>query len=305
MHLFNTVVEVKPDNTGKLLHVPALIDSNASIMMPLVRYLQHLLMAGRSQTHLSKVREAARLFAEYSIVNNPGAGFGQGDTGPVQQVRHWEHFQNFRYAIVKGSFGPDGLDPSGLGWAGSGVQKADKVVRLLTDFFVWLDECDGGDRAARLNPIVTGSNYEWLCAAARYEHSRSRALLGHTWAKVEEVEFEHRALGGGNGKRPALTDVKRISKVQFDGLLTNGLDVDTENGLRDSMIAILMNKGGVRLSEALHLWVVDILDDPDRHWCGYYIQQRQGVALSTAVGNSRVEPTICCWSMGLGTAAPP
>lgn len=262
MHLFSIVVEVRPDGTGKTLQVPGLMDSAGSVLMPLVRYLQHLLMSGRSQTQLSKIREAVRLYAEYSICNQPPPGFGQGKTGSVQEVRYWEHFQHFRYALVVGSFGVDGLDPTGLCWTGSGVKKANNVVRLLTEFFVWLDEHDGGDRAARLNPLVTGTNYEWLCAASRYEHSRNRALLGHTWAKPEDKKFEHRSLDSGRGKKPAVSDVKRISKSQFDGLLARGFDVNSENGLRDAMIALLMNKGGLRLSEVLHLWVLDIVDDP-------------------------------------------
>ncbi len=231
-------------------------------MMPLARYLLYLLIRDKSQAQLSKIREAVRLFAEYSVANNPGCDFGRGTTGSVQKVKHWEHFQNFRSAVVFGTFGADGLDPSGLCWEAKGTSKADQTIEILTKFFSWLDNLDGGDRAARFNPVVEGAAYEHLLAAAAYEHARSRALLGHTWASAQEKEVEVRTLQGASPRRQPTSEPKRISRIQFERLLTNGFDIGSENGLRDALIAILMNKGGLRLSEALHVWVIDINDDP-------------------------------------------
>ncbi len=136
MILHNYPVKQRPDATGIEVVVPSLVDSNARIVMPLQRYQVHLAMKQWSQSHLQNVREAVRLFAEYSAANVPAAEFGRGQTGHVHEVRHWEHFRNFRYAILMGTFGPDGVDASGLNWVASGVQKADKVIRLLTSFFI-------------------------------------------------------------------------------------------------------------------------------------------------------------------------
>jgi integrase len=261
MRLFNLPIRVRHDKTGNFLVLPGLVDSDCTIVTPLLRYEQHLLRRGLSQSHLQKVREAVRMFVEYSAANRPAPHFGQGQTGRIQEVSHWVHFRNFRHAVIVGSFGPEGFDPSGLNWAASGVDKADRVTTLLTDFFVWLDELDGGNRASRYNPFVTPTAYESMCAAAAYEYKRSEALLGHTWAQSNEVVAAHRALTG-KLKKSALKDVKRIADTEFFQLLSNGFDASTEVGLRDSMITIMMNRAGVRPSEALAVWVIDVTNDP-------------------------------------------
>ncbi len=261
MILHNYPVKQRPDATGIEVVVPSLVDSNARIVMPLQRYQVHLAMKQWSQSHLQNVREAVRLFAEYSAANVPAAEFGRGQTGHVHEVRHWEHFRNFRYAILMGTFGPDGVDASGLNWVASGVQKADKVIRLLTSFFIWLDELDGGDRASRLNPMVTPTDYEVLCAAAAYEYRRSKALLGNTWARADEKEAVLRA-ASGRQRKAATKEAKRIEDNEFSRLLQHGFDTSTEVRLRDRMISILINKTGVRPSEALGAWVIDVMNDP-------------------------------------------
>lgn len=261
MRFHNYNLTARPDATGSEISVPGLLDSNGLPVMPLLRYQVNLFMKGYSQTHLQKVREAVRLFADYSMSNLPATGFGTGEVGPVREVRHWEHFRNFRHAIVFGSFGPDGFDPSGLCWVPRGVNKANDVVRLLTEFFIYLDELDGGDRTARFNPVVTPTNYEALCTASAYEFRRNKALLGHTWARPSEDVQVHRAVAGRE-KKSATKQVKRIYDSEFERLLRFGFDTSTEVGLRDAMISILMNKTGVRVSEALGAWVVDVINDP-------------------------------------------
>lgn len=260
--LFNAVVEVHPDKTGRTIQIPAVADEYNQLMMPLVRYITHLREKGASQSKLSQIREAAKLFAEYSQANTPSNGFGAGQTGNVQVVRHWEHFRSFRAAIVFGTFGKDGTDPSRLYWQASGVNKANRVIKQLTGFFQFLDELDGGSRASRFNPVVSIADHERLWQASNYEYQRAKALLGHTWSKASDQHFESRASEGRQAKKPSLGGVKRIEDFQFNRLLEGGFDRTTENGLRDTLVAILMNKGGLRLSEALHAWVVDFVEDP-------------------------------------------
>ena len=259
--LHNYSIKHRPDSTGIEVVVPGLVDSNNGAVMPLLRYQLHLYMKGSSQSQLQNVRESVRLFAEYSAANVPSREFGKGQIGHVQDVRHWEHFRNFRYAILMGTFGPDGSDPSGLNWVSRGVDKADRVVLLLTEFFIWLDELDGGDRASRFNPVVTATNYEALCAASAYEYRRSKALLGHTWSPSNEVKRVSRAVTGRE-RKAATKEVKRIEDSEFDRLLQHGFDSSTEVGLRNALITILMNKTGVRVSEALGAWVIDVMNDP-------------------------------------------
>lgn len=261
MILHNFSIKFRPDATGIEAVLPGLVDSSLRPVEPLLRYQASLFMESKSQSQLQKIRESVRLFAEYSAANMPSVEFGKGEIGHVQEVRHWEHFRNFRYAIIMGTFNSDGVDPSGLNWVASGVQKADRVVRLLTDFFTWLDELDGGDRASRFNPEVSPTRHEALCVAAAYEYKRSKALLGHSWARADERSVTTRAVSHRRYK-PADGDAKRIEDSELSRLLQHGFDGTKEVGLRDSLITILMNKTGVRPSEALGAWVIDVIDDP-------------------------------------------
>lgn len=261
MLLHNYSIKYRPDATGIETVLPGLVDSSLRTVEPLLRYQAKLFMDSMSQSHLVNIREAVRLFAEYSAANMPSVEFGRGETGHVQDVRHWEHFRNFRYAIVIGTFNSDGVDPSGLNWVARGVRKADRVIQLLTDFFVWMDELDGGDRTSLFNPAVTPTRNETLCAAAAYEYQRNKALLGHSWAPADERVVMTRAVSHRHYK-PANRDAKRIENGEFGRLLQHGFDCTKEVGLRDSLITILMNKTGVRPSEAIGAWVIDVIDDP-------------------------------------------
>lgn len=266
--LFNVTVEYRSDATGRKLLLPGLANENNDLVHPLLRYSEYLKIKGYSQTHLSKLREAVRLFYEYSFVNTPKAGFGAGDTGSVQEVDHWRHFVRFKAAVVFGTIDPKtGIDPSGLYWTGAGVGKGDRAASLLTQFFKYLDELDGGDRATRFNPAVAASNYERLVKSAAYEYKRAKSLLGHTWGTTAKDENVSSAAASIPSLKNFPGEPARMSDAQFDALLQKGFDVSSHNGLRDLLIAILMNKAGLRESEALQLWTVDVIEDPMENGC--------------------------------------
>lgn len=264
--LHNYNIKIHPDVTGVEIIVPGLVDSSGTVVMSLVRYQLHLFMKRTSQAKLQKVRESVRLYYEYSATNIP-EGFGTGQVGYVDDVRYWEHFRNFRHAIAMGTFSSEGLDPSGLNWFANGSKKADSVIFLLTEFFIWLDELDGADRASRYNPLLTPTRYEVISAAAAYEYKRNRALLGHTWSWSSAASEKRMMAGRQKGAPP--TEAMRISDNEFYRLLHHGFDTRTEVGLRDTAISILLNKGGVRSSEAIGAWVIDVMDDPANRGCAH------------------------------------
>lgn len=228
--------------------------------MPVLNYAVYLLGEGCSQSHLKKVRAAVYLFLEYSFANPPAQGFGLGDTG---EVGHWTHFATFRDAIVNGTFDPKtGQDPSGLCWRSSSIGKGKEVAAYLTDFFKYADELGGATGASQFNPKISPRAYVEFSKAAAYEFRRARAYLGHTWEHAESKHFEFHAVEGGNSKKKSQVDANRLLDNDFLRILEYGFDLRSCNGLRDALVAILMNKGGLRISEALHLWMVDICEDP-------------------------------------------
>lgn len=261
MILIEFPIKVFSDCTGNASVLPGLLDANGNVMMQLLRYQLLLHTNGWSQSHLQKVRQAVKLFAEYSLAN-PRQHFGAAHTGQITEFRNYEHFRNFRKAIAFGTFNDVGVDPSGLNWSAGGLKKANAVTETVTQYLIWLDELDGGNRAARYNPHATPTKFEQLCTDAAYEWRRNKALLGHTWAWGDDKKVEaHRALSGTKPTKKT-GDVKRISDQEFVRLLSDGFDTSTEVGLRDAMVSIMMNKAGVRVSEALGTWVIDVVNDP-------------------------------------------
>lgn len=259
--MFNDTVEYTPDRTGRKLQLPCLVNEHNEIVLPLLRYAEYLAGKGYSQSHQAKVREAVRLFFEYSLANAPTGGFGKGEVGHVE---HWRHFSRFRAAVVFGTFDSmTSQDPSGLCWPASTIGKGNQVVALLTDFFTYLDELDGSAGASQFNPSVTPSAYDTLAKASAYEFRRGKAFLGHTWQHSEDKQHTAYAVERVRSIRKPTSEPKRLQDAQFLQLVGHGFDVQTDNGLRDALVAILMNKGGLRLSEALQLWVTDVVEDPD------------------------------------------
>lgn len=259
-YLRNATISLSPDNTGRRILLPGLVNENNQPVMPMLRYFEYLYGQGRSQSTLAKIREAIRLFYEYSLANKPPKGFGEGDIG---RVEHWRHFSRFRQALVHGTCDPQtAYDSSGLYWAGSTVAKGNAVTLWLTDFFTYVDELDGGSDASKFNPTITASVYEMLARASAYEFRRAKSLLGHTWRHAEDTNGKVEAVSKVRGVRSPSGDAPRLTDPQFLRLLEHGFDLRSANGLRDGLIAILMNKGGLRVSEALHLWVIDVCEDP-------------------------------------------
>lgn len=258
--LFYETVQYYPDLTGRSLQLPCLVNEYNEVVTPVLNYAVYLIGEGYSQSHLKKVRAAICLFFEYSIANPPGQGFGLGEKGVVN---HWTHFSAFRDAVVSGTFDTTtGRDPAGLCWNATSVGKGKEVATLLTDFFKYCDELGGGTGASTFNPKISPSSYAEFSKAAAYEFRRSKAMLGHTWVTAASKKYEAHAVEGTDGKSNSNMNMNRILDCDFLRVLEHGFNLDSCNGLRDALIAILMNKGGLRISEALHLWIVDIFEDP-------------------------------------------
>lgn len=257
MYLLNINVRVYPDLTGRYTEVPGLAGEHG-VVLPLVLYFNDV-SAHYSLAMLTKIREAFALFWLYSAANSPSDTFGSefgSHTKPSQ------HFTNFRNAVIHGTFNTDtGADPSGLAWLPSSVAKANRVVKQLTDFFAWADK-HGAHNAQRFNPEVAVGGYDLLLLRAAYEFKRSKAFLGNTWARPEEVQFTGRAVRQVRELKAAPKEPPRFPDIHFLRLLKEGFTTQDASSLRDVLITILLNKGGLRESEPMHLWVVDVTQDP-------------------------------------------
>lgn len=246
---------VYSDKTGQSRQIPGL-SGDDGVVTPLIWYFDYL-YEQRSPATLQKIREAFRLFYAYTSANHPGPSFGCRDK---TTDKPWQHFIRFRRAVVSGSISPESqTDPSGLAWRPSSVRKVNNVITHLTDFFVWAEEL-GGFSAERLNPRVSLDHYAKLVQQATYEYRRGKAFLGHAWSA--EPTSIARAVRGMRNLRQSSSEPPRFPDIHFERLLKEGFTTRSGSNLRDVLITILLNKGGLRESEVMHLWVIDVTQDP-------------------------------------------
>jgi site-specific recombinase XerD len=253
----NADITLVPDSTGRKITLPGLV-SDGGVVMPLVWYAEAKWQKYSLST-LRKIREAMRLFLEYSTANVPTAGFG---VDGLHGESNWQHFERFRGALVNGTFDTKtGLDSSGLGWRASSIGKANQVIRYLTDFFVWADS-HGAKGAQRFNPETAPSRYEDLMQRAAYEYRRSKAFLGHTWETSQGIQTNTRVVARAKEPRKRSKQPVRFPENSFTRLLKEGFTVRSPSNLRDILITVLLNKSGLRESEPMHLYISDVTYDP-------------------------------------------
>ncbi|MEL4177999.1 tyrosine-type recombinase/integrase [Roseateles sp. PN1] len=241
---------------GKDLLVPGLV-SDYGVVMPLLHYFEYIYDDFAPGT-LKPIRHAFKLFFQFTEATAPD-GFG---SRKLHGRTHAEHFLSFRRAMVLGTINEESLeDSSGLRWPPGRISKANRVVFYLTEFFTWADG-KGANDAQRFNPVVQPSGYQDLMARAAFEHRRSRAFLGHTWHGSGEHVVEGRYTGRVREPGKVKGSTKRFPDAHFLELLALGFRTRSLSNLRDVLVTILMNKGGLRVSEPLHIWLTDIAYDP-------------------------------------------
>ena len=170
-------------------------------------------------------------------------------------------FRGFADALVRGTIA-DGDDATGLFWMPRARKHCDKIVAYITEFSDWIWTRHG-------NRPVDASRGEWIAFWQAWRTAQSRSMLGH----LRRAERDHGRAGTGRivrirGKSAvaALEAVHAFPEANFNDLIEIGFTRKAEaawSTLRDILIALLMHEGGLRLSEALHLWVGDVFEHPD------------------------------------------
>lgn len=264
-----TKLEVHQDQTGNTIDVPGIL-YDGLVLKKLAEYFTQMSI-GHSLPWMNKVREAVRLFLQYSLVNVPQRGFGSPVGADKSMalietaIEPHEHFRSFSSALQKGTFNPTTrIDPSSLCWRAAGNKKLNRVVNALTEFFEWaVRHQDDGDHDAGspFNPHREGNVHDRLMAAAAYEHRRSKALLGHMWSPMFKAGSLHEL---NRTKEIVVASVEPPSfpDAIFDRLLLHGYFVNGHYNWRDILITLLLDGAGFRESEPLHLYIEDVCEDP-------------------------------------------
>lgn len=203
---------------------------------------------------MGKVNRSIRLLLCYLVAN------------PTEK-NSYQLFQNFARCLYTGTFDREtGLDPSWLCWRPMRASEARKIICHLTDFFDWLNE--ERPSSAVINPRYAGSTYERMADEVAFQFRRDRSFLGHTWRAH---------LDSGDPTKPTrghLLRARRPPKVEkteppafpdgrFMDLLIEGFVVGGKPNFRDMLITLLQHGAGFRYSEPFHIYVADMLLEPN------------------------------------------
>ncbi len=219
------------------------------------RYVEeHRLGIGSQRSHARSLG----LFLDF-LAANGGAFLPQSE-------RH-RLFQAFADALVWGTI-RGAADPSGLWWAPRSAVAAKRTMTEVTAFTDWLAESGA---AVPVNPTRMATSAEQILFWRAWRRASGASLLRHikSASRVHGRSSTTR-VGGVRRRLPVITqDPKTFPEEAFPDLLKVGFRRARPlqwTTLRDQMIAILLHGGGLRLSEALHLWIMDVFeasDDPD------------------------------------------
>ena len=250
MQIVKVVAKVLEDNSGVFTEIPVLLDENKQVLRPLLEYILKLKRNGKSQATLSKSVDATKLFLEYMAANlncfiNPRS-----------------LFEAFTSRLYTGTINEEGLDPSGLYWLPKRPSVTNAHIRALTSFSDWLVE---NHNAESINPLVIADSFEQRLNYAAWFKKNQYNFLGHIKDKhINSTVRYARSIQGKRALGKQKQDAIEFPERYFESFYFNGLGatVDRRVALRDQLILLLMHGGGLRESEALHLWVEDVLIDP-------------------------------------------
>lgn len=237
------------DDSGVRSEILVLVTSRG-VLTPLLNYVLHKQQEGRSYSWMDRLCRAVSLFIDY--------------------MEHNKHcfddphllFRTFVKRMYSGTIGDDGLDPSGLYWIPRSSDATAQLISSLNGFFDWLTQNEGVEP---LNPLVEANTYEQRLNYAAWYQKNRHDFLGHIKsAKLNDVVRQVRLVKGRG--RTVRTDDDAVSfpenlvgRFFAEGF---GGSNDPRVNLRDRLILLLMHGGGLRVSEALSLWVDDVQSNP-------------------------------------------
>lgn len=256
MDFVSVRAKVITDSTGAVAEIPIILTSNG----PLHQLVDYLLWHrhDRSPSWMRKVVQDVGLLLIYMEAN--AEHFAKPEV----------LFHAFAQRLYSGTVGEDGIDPSGLYWRPHKQRIVSNTLTRLSDFSDWVADRQG---IQPLNPLCSASRYDEMVSIAAWEHRRSRAFLGHTWASASQGgQLQVRSTQARRGPKVGLDDdAIAFPEKYFSDLLLNGFvrrggtgktDPAQHLNLRDCLITLLMHGAGFRLSECFHLWICDVRPNP-------------------------------------------
>lgn len=247
------------DNTGKGIELYSILiehNGETSILYPLHEYQLKNHMMSRSWHN--KLIQAVELMLDYIDANQ------NCFSSPK------DFFECFTESIYSGTINEDGFDPSGLYWLPKKIKTASNLLFQLNQFSDWMVS---NYNSKPLNPWRQATSYEERLNWMAINNKSNKSFLGHLDSYLKMSETARKVRNVIQRKPPSgdKYETKSFPEDKIHELLWEGFKITNKKddlsllesyNWRDIAITILMHGGGIRHSEAYHIWVNDVMPDP-------------------------------------------
>ena len=209
-------------------------------------------------------------------------------------------FRAFALNLVTGTIDLEtAYDPLGLYWPSMPRARALTLLRSIEDFLRWY-QVEWLDRPEMRRASAFGQALPrdalTFTDVLVWSRLRQVSALAHL-KSPQKVRREGRYDVGREPKGMSVKPAKFFPPDRVEALVIEGhkrpigRDMQPTN-VRDQMIALLCAFGGLRRSEALHLWVNDVTLDPARPGCALVVLHHPSEAKFTYVDGGGSELTV-------------
>ena len=246
MTIYKTTIKVQERTTHNFIEIPVIFDEDGKPFYKLVQYCLDKFTIGKFR--ISSIKHtvyAVQLYLEFSIANNEKVKNSQ------------EMFKFFVEALQNGTINDEGYDESKLYWNPLRSDTANIYLMALSKFGDWLHIEYGNEL---FNPIVEHDYKSKIISQYAYYYKKRANILSHTLQhKNNNFSFSRKFKIRNEVKREK-GDIQQFPDSLFKKLIIYGYEAvkDKRMVLRDTLILLLINGCGLRISEPLHLWIHDV-----------------------------------------------
>ena len=247
MRRFSSIIdkEIIISRVGTRIIAPCILTDNG-YYWPIIEYFQSI--SGRSYQTLRNIACGVADLMDFVILHK------NYHNKPEVLFSSWAN------AYLNGTFNK-GLDPSLLCWHPKTPEYAANIIRGVLKFFDFLSRVYG---TTHPNPLRKATTFEKKVLAVANYHKRHMSLMSHiNDTPITETRDNPAKSCKKSTSRSHETTYWTKSDI-FKQLFEDGVTNTKYRGkrdvrliLRDQLILMLMRFGGLRLSEALTLWIFE------------------------------------------------
>ncbi|WP_431201372.1 hypothetical protein ACQ86E_19575 [Bradyrhizobium betae] len=230
------------------------------VFRPLLKYFKA--HPTRSSSWQDTAAQAIGLLWDYSVATR--------ETRPNRGAR--DLFRDFALSLAKGTIATDCTDPTGLYWPSTPYARCKGLIKAIEKFAGWCDyeAGSGSPLAPDYVPLIPQTG-EHVAAMIRWSRLREGSMLkhiAHAPRSQPKSIVEHGREPAGRSAEPVkFFPPEHAARLIWEGYKIPGAELEANvfhrYNVRNMMIALLDGWGGLRRSEGLHLWVQDVVEDPN------------------------------------------